>query len=191
MAWSWLSWRDLPRRVGGAGAAARGSGRLGGGLGRAHGGEPEPPLARLLFHLERYHVAAPRLLAYGQRRRGWRIEAFVLREAAPPCTTPLDCELRAANPFRSEALLRELASLITRLHVAGCEARSIDVFAVEDDGEGCRIRVIAPERLGFDRRLSPRQRASDVRLLLRSMRSCCTPEELSDFAKQVDAAACH
>jgi tRNA A-37 threonylcarbamoyl transferase component Bud32 len=137
---------------------------------------PELRRARLLFHLERHHVPAPRLLAFGQRCRGTKAAAFVLSEMIqiemPPLATMLR-ETAAAVP----SLLDDLAGIIQRLHEAGCAANSLEAFAVADG----TIVVANPGRLSFRKRMSQRQRRIDIRRLCRSITTCCGTAAAEQF----------
>ena len=88
--------------------------------------------ARLLFHLERHGIPAPKLLAYGQHKNA----AFCLSE-------PLD--YRAVNAADQAAL----TDLLHRLHEAGCRLQG-DPFGME----GSNAVVASPEYLRLHRRLS-------------------------------------
>jgi hypothetical protein len=136
----------------------------------------------LLFHLERYRIAAPKLLAYGQRRRSGAIEAFVLHEAPAADVQPLQEAIFDANPFRCDWLLECLAELLNKLHESGCEARTVNCFAMDGD----TIVIPDPERLVFRRRLSARQKRDDRNRVIRSMRSYCGREELARFAELLE-----
>jgi tRNA A-37 threonylcarbamoyl transferase component Bud32 len=109
--------------------------------------------ARLLFHLERYGITAPRLLAYGQSVTGiCGAGSFVLIElpnAHPP--TPAEGEV--------------LRALLDRLHTVGCCLRTVgsrgEPFALVGD-----TAIIGEVRyLRLNRRLSARRMARDHRLL--------------------------
>ncbi len=77
---------------------------------------PELRRARLLFHLQRHGIAAPQLLAYGQRITGFRTaESFVLEEVSP--REPL------AAGDREAAL--ELAQRLADAGVAVLDARAL------------------------------------------------------------------
>ena len=106
---------------------------------------PGVTLGRVLFHLERYGVPAPRLYAFGQRltgpvTAGW----FALWE--PPVGVPL------TDPRRAEPLLH-------RLHEAGC--RLADPSALRIDAAG-RVSVGDPRAVRIVRRLTDRQRRADL-----------------------------
>jgi len=109
--------------------------------------------ARLLFHLERYGMPAPRLLGYGQSINGVSSAgSFVLTEprtGRPP--TPADGE--------------HLRELLDRLHTIGCCLERIgtrgEPFAI--DGS---IAIVGDVRnLRLNRRLSARRMARDHCLL--------------------------
>jgi hypothetical protein len=96
----------------------------------------ELKLARVLFHLERHGIAAPRLLAYGQRGNG----AFCLidSEPAPPI---------AGAPEQAVAKLHEIGL-------------SVDPNAFDCvDGS---IRIAEPSRLRLRKRLSNRRREREI-----------------------------
>lgn len=82
---------------------------------------PEREQADTLFRLQRYRVATPRLLAYGQRQRmPWQQESLLLVEF-PPQTEPLPVWLRRPVP-RAERhhVLAALGRLLQGMHAAGC-----------------------------------------------------------------------
>jgi hypothetical protein len=114
---------------------------------------PELRTARLLFHLERYGIPAPRLFAYGQCVNGiFNAGSFVLTEprVVRPATL-LDGEL--------------LRALLNRLHKIGCCLRDIgsrgEPFAMAGE-----TAIIGDARcLRLNRRLSARRVDRDHRLL--------------------------
>jgi tRNA A-37 threonylcarbamoyl transferase component Bud32 len=126
---------------------------------------------RLLFHLERHHIPAPKLFAYGQRCRGLRAEAFLLCEAIPEDAQPLTESLRRALPSERQRLVDELVGVVCRLQQAGCEAASLDAFACHAG----TIGVVDPGGLQFRRRLSDRRRRAHGERLRRSIELCCGP----------------
>lgn len=146
---------------------------------------PETRLARLLFHLERYHLPAPKLFAYGHRRVGWRIESFVLCVSPPGDLESLEQALHKAKPFRRDWLLQRFALFLTTLHEAGCEAHDLKVFAVTNDAEN-PIFIPEPQRLVFRRHLSPRRKKADRRMVIRSMKTYCGTDELVRFAQMLE-----
>lgn len=144
---------------------------------------PEVRLARLLFHLERFHLEAPKLLAYGQRRNRNRIEAFILFEHHLNASTGLGASLREASSFRSERLQENLVNVMNRLHEAGCAARTIDTFVVVERDNGPLIRIFDPRRLDFRRQLTARQKIADWRRVIRSMQPYCDIDAIKRFAQ--------
>jgi hypothetical protein len=106
---------------------------------------PELKAARLLFHLERHHIPAPRLLAYGQSAG----RAFVLSEPLPG--RPAGAEYR--DPIRD---------LMVRLHAIGCRLRGIGP-AGEPFGARDGVAVITDASfLRLDRRLGARRTRRDL-----------------------------
>lgn len=102
---------------------------------------PGVTLGRLLFHLERYGIPAPRLLAFGQRFTSPFItEWFALH--TPPY------EPIAARPEAATA--EELGRLLRRLHEAGCSVvgNPLASFGCDPGGIGVRdvqaIRIAKP-----------------------------------------------
>jgi hypothetical protein len=82
---------------------------------------PELEQAGILFRLQRYGIATPRLLAVGQRQlRAWRSESLLLTEP-PAGTVPLAAWLAGQGDADLRRLvLRRTAELLRRLHDAGC-----------------------------------------------------------------------
>ena len=93
---------------------------------------PGATLGRVLFHLERYGLPAPRLLAFGQRLTGpASADWFALYE--PPAGRPL-AEWLATNPTaeRREAVTRQCDRLLSQLRAASCRPAG-PVFWVDAD----------------------------------------------------------
>jgi tRNA A-37 threonylcarbamoyl transferase component Bud32 len=125
--------------------------------------------ARLLFHLERYGITAPRLLAYGQSVNGIvDARAFVLAE--PPVGVPALAGAgskadRLKPGLQRTGILETLRALLTRLHDIGCCLRRIggggEPFAMHASSA-----FIGDTRyLSLNRRLSARRMARDHRML--------------------------
>lgn len=144
---------------------------------------PEVRFARLLFHLERFRITAPKLFAYGQQRNGRSIESFVLHEKPPANTQSMLEALLEANPFRCDWMLERLVDLLNRLHDSGCEAGTIDCFAVDDD----TILVPDPQRLRFRRQLSTSQKKRDRTRVIESMKGNCRDEDLKRFVELLES----
>jgi tRNA A-37 threonylcarbamoyl transferase component Bud32 len=111
---------------------------------------PELRVARLLFHLERFSIPGPKLLAYGQRSAGFHAAgSFVLYEP------------RTAGPLRAGD--RPAAGeLLARLHAVGCRLTGVGdeggPFGVE--GGAVVVRDIGSLRLV--RAVSARQARRDM-----------------------------
>jgi hypothetical protein len=110
-------------------------------------------VARLLFHLERHGIPAPRLLAYGQRSsRFGPAESFVLFEA------PTSRCIQAADRER-------VCELLDRVHTAGCRlshpGTNGEPFGIGDLGPA----ITDPWYLRLTRRVSRRQARRDRDLL--------------------------
>ncbi len=125
---------------------------------------PGVTLGRVLFHLERYGIPAPRLLAFGQR--------FINRTAAEwfavhtRTTSPLP---RDIDPATAESLGR----LLRALHDAGCwlagECDSRAVFGLSEDG----VCVHDITRIAIAKRLTHRDRRNDLVALVQSLVPNC------------------
>lgn len=77
-------------------------------------------LSRILFHLERHRIVAPRLLGFGQKLfpRG-RADSFVFFQP-PTDAVPVKTWLRE-TPSQRLATLRRVGSLLRALHTADCQ----------------------------------------------------------------------
>jgi tRNA A-37 threonylcarbamoyl transferase component Bud32 len=99
---------------------------------------PGAALGRLLFHLERYEIPAPKLLAFGQRITGPATADWFALHTRP--SDPI--------PHYPDVVLAELLGrLLRQLHDAGCSAgaKPLTVFGRGEDGisvrEVTRIRI--------------------------------------------------
>lgn len=106
--------------------------------------------ARLLFHLERHGIPAPKLLAYGQHENG----AFCLYE-------PLDC--RSAD----DSDLMAVKGFLDRLHEAGCSLAG-NPFGMD----GSNALVAVPHYLRLKRRVSRSTRVKDHARLSSLLGAC-------------------
>jgi hypothetical protein len=85
---------------------------------------PEIRQAGLIFRLQRYGIATPRLLAVGQRRSfPGPIASFLLTEHVPG-SIPLTTWLTTATCQQRRWGLRAAARMLRRLHSAGCALRA-------------------------------------------------------------------
>ena len=142
---------------------------------------PEMLKARLLFHLERHRIPAPKLLAYGQRHH-WRTTAsFLLHEAIPDNALAFAAAMREADEDTRHLFLKQLANVVARLHDAGCEVRALDSFTVTEESGLLTIVVSVPGCLRLHRHLSERQRKTDCERLLVPMMSYCGAAELRGY----------
>jgi tRNA A-37 threonylcarbamoyl transferase component Bud32 len=111
---------------------------------------PELKLARLLFHLERYGIPAPKLLAYGQRIESWRrASAFVL-QASPEGRCPTIIDAPALRTF------------LTRLHEAGVCIRKFRTDAKPFVIDGNTPSFADANCFRLNRKLSARQMNRDI-----------------------------
>jgi heptose I phosphotransferase len=133
---------------------------------------PERRQASLLFRLERHGVAAPRLLAMGQRAGPAGRESFLLTE---PATDTVRLEVWLAQPRlkRRRGVLRQVGALLRRLHEAGCYLDGAEHgLAVHVPPEGpARAVFDHVEGMSARRGQRPWRARRDVRRLLRLLRS--------------------
>jgi len=109
--------------------------------------------ARLLFHLERHGIAAPKLLAYGQVTARFRpAGSFLLAEV--PEARPPDTGDR-----------NEIEALLGRLHAAGCSIRQLGPIGEPFGIDAIGAVIIDASRLRQARRLSRRRVESELACL--------------------------
>ena len=120
---------------------------------------PGVTIGRVLFHLQRYGVPAPRLLAFGQTLTGpARAEWFALYDTPPG--VPLREWRLTASPAECRSVFEAVARLLDALHAAGCvliDAKN--AFAVC----GGQVSVADPRAVRIVRRVSGSARARDLR----------------------------
>jgi tRNA A-37 threonylcarbamoyl transferase component Bud32 len=106
---------------------------------------PELRAARLLFHLERHGIAAPKLLGYGQMAPPLApASSFLLSE--PPTAGPLEPGVATAA--------RELLKV---LHEAGCRLSGLGPRGEPFGVDGGRVVIRDVNRIRLAKRLTPRQ----------------------------------
>ncbi|HEY1189393.1 MAG TPA: lipopolysaccharide kinase InaA family protein [Gemmata sp.] len=120
-------------------------------------------IGRVLFHLQRYQVPAPRLLAFGQRlTRATRADWFALYEA--PAGVPLRKWRRTASSTARRALLADVIACLGRLHAAGCVLVQVkSAFSVV----GGQVSIADPRAVRIVRRVSPAAVRRDQRAVAR------------------------
>ena len=130
---------------------------------------PGATAARVLFHLQRFGIAGPKLLAFGQRRTSrLRVNSFVVVEVShhsPERRSGVEKLLASDNVLRNRALA-DIGQFLKRLHDAGCRFRWGLLGA-------CPLLVAVPEltvasalAIALVRRVSGRQARSDLALAL-------------------------
>ena len=130
---------------------------------------PAATAARVLFHLRRFGIAGPKLLAFGQRRTSrLRVDSFVVVEAghhSPERRSGVEKLLASDNVLRNRALA-DIGQFLKRLHDAGCRfrwgllgARPLLVAVPE-------LTVASALAIALVRRVSVRHARSDLALAL-------------------------
>jgi tRNA A-37 threonylcarbamoyl transferase component Bud32 len=129
---------------------------------------PGANFGRLLFHLQRCGIPAPRLLAFGQRLTGpATAEWFALHEPASGIPLAEWLEKTNSQECRREVLER-VRSLLKDLHDAGCRySPAPNLLHVEEDLSVSIGSVLA---VRLERRISARQRRADLTRFLRTTR---------------------
>ncbi|MBY0456834.1 MAG: lipopolysaccharide kinase InaA family protein [Gemmataceae bacterium] len=124
---------------------------------------PGVTIGRVLFHLQRYDIPAPRLLAFGQRSASaGRVEWFALYE--PAAGMPL-CRWRESATFPCRVAVGEVRECLRRLHAAGCVLTDPQTaFVIDAEG---KVSVADPRTVRIVRRVSERARRRDERAVNR------------------------
>jgi tRNA A-37 threonylcarbamoyl transferase component Bud32 len=124
---------------------------------------PGATLGRTLFHLARYGVPAPPLMAFGQRfTSAITTEWFALYEA--PGGVPLRNWCRTASGVDRHAVLGSVMECLHALHGAGCIlADPGAAFAID----GARVVIADPGAVRIVRSVSARARKRDLRFVTR------------------------
>lgn len=92
---------------------------------------PGVTLGRLLFHLERYGIRGPRLLAFGQRFASpIAAEWFALHSPPAP----------SVSPSANRATAEQLGHCLRQLHDAGCRLTGYPLVVFGADRDGVSIR---------------------------------------------------
>jgi hypothetical protein len=126
---------------------------------------PAATAGRVLFHLRRYGVPAPALLAFGQRFTSpVRAESFVLY-SPPAGAVPVAARLAQLTPGARAALLRDCGRVLRSLHDAGCRVVPGDRPALVACERGASVE--SPFAVRLVKRLTPAARRADLRMLLR------------------------
>ncbi len=150
---------------------------------------PEQRQASLLLRLQRHAIAAPQVLALGQRRDpGGRIESFLLTE---PLTDTCGLEAwlarrtrrrsTATGQVRRWAVLRQAGALLHRLHEANC------YLDIRPSGCGLAVREATLVLNGVEavvpcRRRQPKRARRDVARLQQVLRAAgCSRTDLCRF----------
>lgn len=119
---------------------------------------PGVTIGRVLFHLERYGVPAPKLLAFGQRLTSATVaEWFALYESPPGVL--LRRWRRTAPSSKCRTLLPLVLECVRRLHEAGCVLTDVGAAFAVSEG---RVLVADPRAVRIVRRVSDSARREDL-----------------------------
>jgi hypothetical protein len=125
------------------------------GLRRCPISSPAQHWARLLIHLQRHRVPAPRLLAFGHRPRSWHsVEWFLLYA---PYSAPCG--------FDDDRLLRELGRLLRRLHGAGCLLTPSSIFQ-SISSHNNKLYISQIKQIIFDKNVSDFRKRKNILTIL-------------------------
>jgi tRNA A-37 threonylcarbamoyl transferase component Bud32 len=138
---------------------------------------PELRHQRLLFHLERHHITAPRVLVFGQRAQfGSPANAFLIAQPVPD-SVPLFQWYDSAERPQQLHLLRDLGAFLARLYEARCFFDSGEAIVVSEAQSSNILAIADTTRLAFVRRLSELQKLRHLAKLWREFRLRCRRSE--------------
>jgi tRNA A-37 threonylcarbamoyl transferase component Bud32 len=130
---------------------------------------PSATAARMLFHLQRHGIPAPRLLAFGQRVTSLTAaESFLVAELPPAISSLPVVFARPEMPPRERGeLLRGCGRLLRKLHDAGCRPAADPgpddpLFLAVGDTE-LSVEIGSPFAVRLAKRVSTAARRADVR----------------------------
>jgi tRNA A-37 threonylcarbamoyl transferase component Bud32 len=129
---------------------------------------PGAKAARIMFHLQRHGIPAPRLLAFGQKLfPRAKADSFVLAEMNPgarPLTQLGSVE--DLSPCERFSILRQCGRLLRQLHDAGCrpnpKAGANDPLFALEPGTEPRVVIGSPWAIQLARKATARQKQADV-----------------------------
>ena len=130
---------------------------------------PSATAARVLFHLQRHGIPAPRLLAFGQRVTSrTAAESFLVAEL-PPAVSSLAVVFARPEltPRQRGELLRQCGRLLRQLHDAGCRPAADPgpddpLFLAVGDTD-LSVEIGSPFAVRLAKRVSSSARRSDLR----------------------------
>lgn len=143
---------------------------------------PEVRQAGLIFRLQRYGVATPQLLAFGQRHfPPWRTESFLLTESNGGVPV-LDWLRDSSNEADRRQVVHGVGMLLRRLHEAGCAVAKEQQWplAVQEHVDGTlTVGLGTIEGIVARRQATPRDHQREVALLRDALRGAgCSSSEL-------------
>lgn len=129
---------------------------------------PGATIGRILFHLQRYGIPAPRLFAFGQRETG-RAAADWFGLYEPPAGLPLEKWLSQSLPLAlRHEVFEQVGLLLRQLHDAGCRYSGAGpLFWVAGHPAG-QVSIGGIGSVHLTRRMTARRRRTDLLRLFRS-----------------------
>ena len=146
---------------------------------------PEVESMKVIFHLQRYGVVLPRLLAAGQNNiKPWEIQSFLLTQPLQGAL-PLVQFLATADPASRRRAVREAGRVLRQMHAANCyvEKRDgagiADLLAVSCSGAG-KLTVALTTVHGIEktRHANPARVQRDLAALARVPAGTCSQTDL-------------
>ena len=125
---------------------------------------PGAKAARVCFHLQRFGISGPKLLAFGQRQKSaFEMQSFVLVEAG--ISRGIGDRIAGDTPERNQAFA-EIGQFLRRLHDAHCRfdrsLLGLDPLLISTPG----FSVASASAVSIVRRVSERNARSDLRAAL-------------------------
>jgi tRNA A-37 threonylcarbamoyl transferase component Bud32 len=138
---------------------------------------PELESMKVLFRLQRYGVAIPRLLAAGQRQvKPWHIESFLLTEALQSAPSLIAFLENAGAAERDEAMRRAVL-ILRKMHQAccyladDCHGGPADLFVVQAPGA---VALATVQGIRQSPHQHPARAQRDLAALARALQPYCS-----------------
>jgi hypothetical protein len=142
---------------------------------------PELESMKLIFHLQRYGVVVPRLLAAGQKTfRPWQTQSFLLTELLPQAI-PLAKYLVLSPPSARRTVSRQAARLLRQMHEASCyldEAALDQLLTVCLAGGAPMVALATIQGIEKKHHPNPARARRDAAALFRVLSQRCSATDL-------------